>query len=85
MSIQIEVQYNDKDKAKKKGAFWDNELKTWYIPDKKKITDFSEWLPEQADVIIKTPILIAENSQNCWKCNKETPYNCNWSEADNYK
>ncbi len=73
MSIQIEVPYHDKDKAKAKGAFWDNDNKTWYIPDKKKIIDFQEWLPEQADCIIKAPILIAKNDRYCWKCNKETP------------
>ena len=73
MSIQIEVPYQDKDKAKAKGAFWDINNKTWYIPDKKKIDDFKEWLPKQAYIIIKVPILIAKNKRYCWKCNNETP------------
>jgi len=72
MSIQIEVAYNDKDIAKEKGAFWDTEFKTWYIPDKKKITDFADWIPEDSDIIIKSPFIIAKNTRFCWKCNKET-------------
>ena len=73
MSIQLEVKYQDKERVKEKGGFWDTQLKTWYIPDNKKIVDFSEWIPENADVIIKSPILVAKNSRACWKCNKETP------------
>ncbi len=73
MSIQIDVPYQDKDRAKSQGAFWDTHNKTWYIPNTKKIANFVEWLPEQADMIIKAPILVAKNSSRCWKCGKETP------------
>jgi len=73
MSIQIEVPYQEKNDAKAKGAFWDTNNKTWYIPERKKIDDFQNWFPEQTDIIIKPPILIANNTRYCWKCNKETP------------
>lgn len=73
MSIQIEVPYQDKEKAKVKGAFWDNVNKTWFIPDNKKIDVFQEWIPEQTDTIIKSPIYIAKNDRYCWKCNQKTP------------
>jgi hypothetical protein len=73
MSIQIEVDYNNKDKAKEKGAFWDTELKTWYIPDKKRIDDFLEFLPKDIDLIVKNPFFIAKSFRNCWKCGERTP------------
>lgn len=53
MGIQINVDFKDKDRAKALGAFWDAELRTWYIPDKKKISAFSDFLPEEADTIVK--------------------------------
>jgi hypothetical protein len=73
MSIQIDVDFKDKEKAKQKGAFWDAELKTWYIPDNKNILDFTDWFPSGCDVIIKSPFYIAYNTRTCWKCHKETP------------
>ena len=73
MSIRLNVEFKDKDKAKQKGAFWDAELKTWYIPDNKKISDFEEWLPADSGIIIKNPLLIAKSKRACWKCNNETP------------
>ncbi|MFC2137766.1 DUF5710 domain-containing protein [Bacteroidota bacterium] len=73
MSIQIEVPYQEKNNAKGKGAFWDNDIKTWYIPNSNKIDEFQEWIPNRTDTIIKTPILIAKNFRDCWKCKKDTP------------
>ncbi len=73
MSIRINVDYKDKDKAKNKGAFWDSELKTWFIPDNKKISDFEEWLPVDTSIIVKNPFFVVKNSRICWKCNNEIP------------
>ncbi len=72
MSIQIEIDFKDNEKAEHLGATWDNELKIWYIPDKRKITDFKQWIPEDSDIIVKNPFLIAINKKNCNNCKKDT-------------
>jgi hypothetical protein len=40
MPLKINVPYAEKDLAKEKGAFWDKENKTWFIPDHKDMNLF---------------------------------------------
>ncbi|MEO7977662.1 DUF5710 domain-containing protein [Flavobacterium sp.] len=73
MSLKINVPYNDKNVAKSKGAFWDLEQKTWFIPDHKDINDFQQWIDKsKVSVIIKSPVSIALNSSDCYKCANKT-------------
>lgn len=73
MPLKINVPYNDKDVAKSKGAFWDVEQKTWFVPDHKDINDFQQWIDKsKVSVIIKSPIFIALNSNDCYRCANET-------------
>lgn len=77
MPLKINVPYSEKDLAKSKGAFWDIEQKTWYIPDHRDINDFQQWINQsKISVIIKAPVSIALNSRNCYKCKKETAVIC---------
>jgi len=72
MGIQFEIEAKDKDKARYLGASWDNEQHTWYITGKKKLADFSEWMPEESDIIINNPMLIAVTKWHCTACKNET-------------
>lgn len=74
MPIRINVSFLQKDEAKKKGAIWIPEIKTWVIPDYiKDINSFKLWLPQNVSTIVKSPLLLARSSRTCWKCRKETP------------
>lgn len=44
MPLKINVSYSEKDLAKEKGAFWDKDNKTWFVPDYKDINLFSQWI-----------------------------------------
>src|ERR1039457_1566193 len=44
----LTVSYKEKDQAKKLGAKWNSEKKSWYIPDGLAITSFERWLPKHA-------------------------------------
>lgn len=50
----LEVPYEEKNKAKSLGAWWDPSEKKWYVPKGKSLEDFSEWLittePDQAPI-----------------------------------
>lgn len=73
MPLKINVPYSDKDIAKSKGAFWDVEQKIWYIPNHKDINDFQQWIDKsKVSVIIKSPISIALNKTDCYKCGNKT-------------
>lgn len=74
MPIRIKVPYSEKDIAKSKGAFWDKEEKTWFIPDHKDIDCFIQWIDQdQISIIVKTPFYIALNTKTCYKCAEITP------------
>jgi len=72
MSLQIQIDLSDKVKANDLGALWDSEQNTWYIPDKKKISDYTKLIPEESDIIVKNPFFIAVNTGMCCSCKQET-------------
>jgi hypothetical protein len=73
MPIKINVPFSHKDEAKRLGAIWVPDAKTWVIPDNIENIDlFDTWLPGDG-FIVKYPYLIAKSSRKCWKCQKETP------------
>nr|WP_199156150.1 DUF5710 domain-containing protein [Pedobacter sp. ASV2] len=74
MSIRINVPFSEKDIAKSKGAFWDKEEKTWFVPNHKDLNDFMRWLDNnQISIIVNSPFYIAENRRDCYKCGQTTP------------
>lgn len=74
MPIKITVPFAEKEDAKKIGAWWFSEEKSWVIPDIiQDINPFLKWLPETEGYIVKPPYIIAETKRICWKCNKNTP------------
>jgi hypothetical protein len=72
MPLNLNVPYSEKDLAKAKGAFWNPELKTWYIPDSKysELINFEKWLAvDDVDIILPRELVIAHTARVCWKCN----------------
>lgn len=73
MPLKINVPFSDKDVVKSIGAFWDVEQKTWFVPNHKDINDFQQWIDKsKVSVIIKSPVSIALNSSDCYKCANKT-------------
>jgi hypothetical protein len=44
--IKLNVPYAEKDEARRLGARWNAELKTWYAPAGSILTTFERWLPK---------------------------------------
>ncbi len=69
MPLKINVKYQEKEEAKSKGAFWDYENKTWYVPAHKNYNDFIKWIDnDKFSIIAKKPFFVALNKRTCWKC-----------------
>ena len=45
MRTNLKVPYAEKDQAKRLGAKWDWELKTWYVMNAQNLDLFVKWLP----------------------------------------
>lgn len=43
---KLNVPYAEKDEARRLGARWDGERKTWYVPAGAILTTFERWLPK---------------------------------------
>ncbi|WP_236901670.1 DUF5710 domain-containing protein [Empedobacter brevis] len=73
MPLKINVPYREKDFAKSKGAFWDAEQKTWFVPDHKDINDFLQWIDtRKVSILLKSPFFIAVNKRQCYNCSAFT-------------
>lgn len=44
--LLLEVPYKEKEEAKELGAWWDSELKKWFVPKGKDVRPFSRWFPK---------------------------------------
>lgn len=73
MPLKINVPYAEKELAKEKGAFWDKENKTWFVPDHKDINLFSNWIDtKKISLIAKAPFWLGVAQKTCWKCGNTT-------------
>lgn len=52
----INVNFEDKDLAKKLGAKWDNERKSWFYYDNEKLAKISKWFPTSKNEPIKIAV-----------------------------
>lgn len=76
--VILNVPYHEKNKAKKKGAKWDNNIKRWYIDGDKSIKDFLTWAPptsssEVCSIQLKSPLYLMESYEICWRCDEVSP------------
>lgn len=47
MRINLIVPFSEKDIAKRRGAHWDVEKKTWYVEDHSRLELFTKWIPSK--------------------------------------
>ena len=45
--VILEVPFKEKDEAKQLGAWWDPEIKKWFVPSGRDVHLFKKWIPEQ--------------------------------------
>ena len=46
----LDVPFEQKDEAKKLGAWWDPDLKKWFVPNGVDPKPFQRWIPESESV-----------------------------------
>lgn len=68
MHVLLDVPYQEKDLAKKRGARWNPQLKSWYVDDLTKVGAVSEWIGN--DNIVCENLYILTKEHTCWKCGK---------------
>lgn len=77
MALIINVPYEEKDEAKALGAFWNSDLKKWYVKDRKNYQKFEKWFSASERYIIACDNLyLIEAEKICWKCKKTTKVIC---------
>lgn len=69
--IKLDSKYEEKDKVKRRGAWWSEEKRTWYISEQNDLNFFKEWLPDRVNVFAWEPFYLCGGVQKCWKCERE--------------
>lgn len=46
MKVYLNVPYEQKDSAKRKGARWDGSRKQWFVENAENLADFMRWMPK---------------------------------------
>jgi len=44
--VYLNCPFDEKDEAKALGAWWDPDVKKWYVPEHLSVVDFQKWLPD---------------------------------------
>lgn len=73
MSLQLNVPFAENEEAKSKGALWDANLQTWYLPEAHydRLMEVDKWIPEKdTAIILSNEITIAHAERPCWKCHR---------------
>lgn len=68
----LNVPFDEKDEAKRKGARWEPALKKWYVPEGISSLQFIPWIQELKDKsnyqLYSEYYFIGKNESRCWKC-----------------
>ena len=43
----LDVPYKEKEEAKGLGAWWDPEMKKWFVPKGRDLEPFARWIPKE--------------------------------------
>lgn len=72
MPLKVFLNYFEKEEAKKRGLFWDEKHRTWFIPDNQDINLFKEWVDcDKYSIIAKAPFWVAVVKSHCSECNSD--------------
>lgn len=44
--VVLDVPFKEKNEAKQLGAWWDPEMKKWFVPEGKDLQIFEKWIPK---------------------------------------
>ncbi len=47
--VYLEVPYSEKDQAKELGAWWDPDLRKWFVPSGIESAPFERWFPKEKE------------------------------------
>lgn len=62
----INVPFHEKDDAKRLGARWDADRKTWFLPDGMETVLFTKWLPQRSNFNLQSSsYFIAQSMRAC--------------------
>ena len=73
MSLLLNVPPSDQEIVRSKGAQWDAEDNTWYLPagEFDRLIDIDTWIPQQNPcIILPSPFMIVQAPGACSKCNR---------------
>jgi Domain of unknown function (DUF5710) len=71
--IDLNVPFHEKDDAKRSGARWDPERKTWFVPEGADSGAFQRWIREMPHINIRSSTYwIVTSNRKCWKCERAT-------------
>ncbi|HVS41182.1 MAG TPA: DUF5710 domain-containing protein [Candidatus Dormibacteraeota bacterium] len=68
----LDVLFEEKDEAKRRGARWDSAARSWYAPPGADLGRFREWLPPVLPGGPRCKVRVLALRQTCWKCRTET-------------
>ena len=54
LRVILNVPFSEKDEAKKLGAMWDAEQKTWFVVGAEDLTPFLKWIDDRAEKPVTT-------------------------------
>lgn len=73
MAILLNVPFSEKDEAKKLGAWWNPELKKWYIKDRNEYIKLKKWIsPRDSFFVVCDHLYIIQGENTCFKCGQKT-------------
>jgi hypothetical protein len=71
--INLQVPFSEKEEAKRLGAAWDPQPKTWYVPEGVGSALLRKWIPEpQSPNIRAHHWYLATSKRECWRCSQQT-------------
>ena len=78
VKVYLNVPYEEKEEAKRLGAWWDAKAKKWFIPyykeEFKDYQKFFRWILGDSSFVVvpHEDIYIMETYKTCWRCGKKT-------------
>jgi Domain of unknown function (DUF5710) len=71
--IDLQVPFTEKHEARKLGARWDTQLRTWYVPNSADRPRFEKWIPAPSPPNVRAPFwYLARSMRVCWRCKAST-------------
>ena len=58
----LDCPFSDKDEAKSLGAFWDSDVRKWYVPDNVSKDLFEKWFPG-ANTAYEEPLVVEDSDK----------------------